>query len=114
MSSQRPAHWGELGEAVYRSEDGGPRHMRSVMYERSSHGDAIHPTQKPLGVLRTLIEYACPPGGLVLDPYAGSASTLIAARWAGRHAIGAERDGGYAQLARDRLAQGVLALMSEP
>lgn len=107
---QRPQHWGPLGEHVYRSEDGGPRLMRSVMYERSAHGHAIHPTQKPLGVLRTLIQYGCPPGGLVLDPFAGSASTLVAARWAGRRAIGIEKHEPYVQAATARLSQGVLDL----
>ncbi len=100
---QRPAHWGELGEAAYRSECGGPRHLRSVMYERSAHGSALHPTQKPLGITRTLIQYACPPGGLVIDPYAGSATTLVAARMCGRRAVGAERDGTYAHRAAARL-----------
>lgn len=105
---QRPAHWGEIGEHAYRSEDGGPRHMRSVMYERSSHGEAIHPTQKPVGILRTLIQYTCPPGGLVVDPYAGSGSTLVAARSCGRRAIGGDIDTGYVAAAAKRL--GVLEL----
>lgn len=101
---QRPAHWGEIGEHAYRSEDGGPRHMRSVMYERSSHGEAIHPTQKPVGVLRTLIQYACPPGGLVVDPYAGSGSTLVAARSCGRRALGCDLDRTYVDAATSRLS----------
>ena len=84
--------------------------LRSVMYERSAHGSAIHPTQKPLGITRTLIQYACPPGGLVIDPYAGSGTTLVAAQQCGRAAVGAEMDEGYAVAAADRLAetQGVL------
>lgn len=107
---QRPAHWGEIGEHAYETEDGGPRHLRTVMYERSANGSAIHPTQKPLGITRTLIQYACPPGGLVIDPYAGSGTTLVAAHQCGRRAIGAERHAPYAAAALDRLAelQGVL------
>jgi len=101
---QRPAHWGEIGEHAYRSEDGGPRQMRSVMYERSAHGSAIHPTQKPLGITRTLIQYACPGGGLVIDPYAGSATTLVAARDSGRRAIGCEINAEYVSAATSRLA----------
>lgn len=100
---QRPAHWGEIGEHSYKSVDGGPRHMRSVMYERSSHGEAIHPTQKPLGILRTLIQYTTPPGGLVIDPYAGSASTLLAARMCGRQAIGTDNHRPYVEAAAERL-----------
>lgn len=107
---QRPAHWGDIGEHAYKTDDDGPRFLRSVMYERSAHGSAIHPTQKPLGITRTLIQYACPPGGLVIDPYAGSGTTLVAAQQCGRAAVGAEMDEGYAVAAADRLAetQGVL------
>lgn len=111
---QRPVHWGEIGEASYTSVDGGPRHMRSVMYERSAHGTAIHPTQKPPGITRTLIEYSCPPGGLVIDPYAGSATALVAARACGRRAVGAERNLGFALLAAQRLSAPVQATLLEP
>lgn len=102
---QRPTHWGDLGEAAYQTEEGGPRLIRSVMFERSAHGSAIHPTQKPLGITRTLIQYACPPGGMVVVPFAGSATDLVAARSAGRRAIGAELDPGYCTAASRRLAQ---------
>jgi site-specific DNA-methyltransferase (adenine-specific) len=67
----RPAHTGHIDNPPYTSEDGGPKLMRSVQYVRSEHGRAIHPTQKPTGILRPLIEYSCPPGGVVLDPFAG-------------------------------------------
>lgn len=72
----------------YESVDGGPRLMRSVIQARSTHGYAENETQKPVGILTPLIEYGCPPGGLVLDPFMGSGSTLIAARDSGRRAIG--------------------------
>ena len=107
---QRPAHWGDIGEHAYRSEDGGPRLLRSVMFERSAHGSAIHPTQKPLGVTRTLIQYSCPPGGLVVDPYAGSATTLVAARMCGRRAVGCEVNGEYVDRAVRRLGHAPLPL----
>jgi site-specific DNA-methyltransferase (adenine-specific) len=63
----------------------------------------IHPTQKPIEVLRDLIEYACPPGGLVVDPFAGSGSTLDAARQSGRRAIGIEAREDYCEAAARRL-----------
>lgn len=69
----RPAHTGNIDAGHYVSEDGGPRLMRSVMEVRNEHGRAIHPTQKPLELLLPLIRYSCPPGGTVLDPFAGSA-----------------------------------------
>lgn len=99
----RPPHTGHIEMTPYVSEDGGPRLMRSVLRIRSEHGRAIHPTQKPLGILDPLIRFSCPPDGLVVDPFAGSASTLVAARAAGRRAIGIEIDDAYCEAAVRRL-----------
>lgn len=106
----KPAHWGDMGEGHYRSEDGGPRLMRSVVYARGMHGSAINETEKPTGLLEPLIFYGCPPGGLVLDTFAGSASTLVAARHLGRRAIGIEAREEQCEQAARRLAQDVLPL----
>jgi site-specific DNA-methyltransferase (adenine-specific) len=94
-------HTGEIG--VHRWEDDGLRIPRSVQRVRSMHSRALHPTEKPLGILAPLITYACPPGGLVLDPFAGSGSTLDAARQTGRRAIGVEADERYCEAAARRL-----------
>lgn len=63
----------------------------------------IHPTQKPVLLMGWLIERAVKPGGLVLDPYAGSCSTLLAARLSGRYAIGVEADPRHIGPSIDRL-----------
>jgi site-specific DNA-methyltransferase (adenine-specific) len=84
----RPPHTGHIEASAYESFDGGPRLQRSVIRQASAHGYAENETQKPVGILTPLIEYGCPPGGLVLDPFMGSGSTLIAARDSGRRAIG--------------------------
>ncbi len=67
-----------------------------------------HPCEKPESMLRHMVEVSTRPGGLVLDPFAGSGSTLEAARNAGRRAVGIEKDVRYCEQIARRLSQGVL------
>lgn len=101
---KRPAHTGHIEASHYTSEDGGPRIMRSVIYARSCHGRAIHPTEKPVDLLEVLIRTSCPPGGLVCDMFAGSGAAGEAARNAGRGYVGFEIDPVMADKARERLS----------
>ena len=63
----------------------------------------IHPTVKPVAVMRWLVRLVTPTGGTVLDPYAGSGTTGIAATLEGFDFIGCELSHEYAQIARDRI-----------
>jgi site-specific DNA-methyltransferase (adenine-specific) len=103
-----PAHTGTIDSGLY--VDDGTRLVRSVIHCRSANRSAIHPTEKPVELLDVLIRYACPPGGVVLDPFAGSASTAVAARLSGRRAVLIERYEPYAEKAAERLSQTVLPL----
>lgn len=103
---KRPPHTGHIeAGTTYTSEDGGPRIMRSVIYMRSCHGRAIHPTEKPVDLLDILIRTSCPPGGIVGDLFVGSGVAGEAARGAGRNYAGCEIDTVMAAKARQRLAE---------
>ena len=64
----------------------------------------LHPTQKPVRLLQALIELTTKPGQLVLDPFCGSGSTLVAAHHTGREFVGFEQKSEFYDVARDRLA----------
>jgi len=68
-------------------------------------GNPDHPTQKAVQILTPLIEAFSQPGQLVLDPFAGSGSTLVAAAISGRRYLGIELEPGYCRVARERLAR---------
>jgi site-specific DNA-methyltransferase (adenine-specific) len=83
------------------SIDDGLRHPTSVL--RFARDKGFHPTQKPLALLEFLIRSYCPPGGLVLDPFAGSGATAIAAARCDRSFLGWEMDKNYWQKATERI-----------
>ena len=105
-------NWGCGHEFIYYLKKG----KRPVPYRRSGiihvdkvrPGTNVHPTQKPLELLDILIQYSTEPGQFVFDPYAGSGSTVVAARDAGRSAIGIEIEPGYYETACKRLQEGGL------
>jgi site-specific DNA-methyltransferase (adenine-specific) len=63
----------------------------------------IHPTVKPIELMRWLVRLLTPPGGLVLDPFAGSGSTGAAALLEGARFLGIERETAYLPIARARI-----------
>lgn len=106
----KPSHWGQIGQHTFKAIDNGPRLVRSVIRVPSCHGYAVHPTQKPIDLLKVMIAYSCPPDGVVLDPMAGVGSSLVAAKMLRRRAVGIELDLSYCEQAIERLSQGILPL----
>jgi site-specific DNA-methyltransferase (adenine-specific) len=64
----------------------------------------LHPSQKPVDLLERLLAKLAPPHAAVLDPFAGSGSTLVAAERLGMDAVGIEISPDYALVAKTRLA----------
>lgn len=66
--------------------------------------DNKHPTVKPLALMQWLCRLICPPGGIILDPFCGSGSTLIAAAREGLRYVGIDSDAASVKTSRQRLA----------
>jgi hypothetical protein len=90
--------WMKGGEGVYCRRD-----LTLQGEERA------HPTQKPVGIMKWCIE-STGIDGTILDPFAGSGSTLVAAKSLNRRAIGIEIEERYCEIAANRLRQEVLGL----
>jgi site-specific DNA-methyltransferase (adenine-specific) len=77
-----------------------------AIYSRPAGGRVVrnvHPTVKPLALMRWLTRLLCAPGGTVLDPFAGSGSTGAACVLEGRRFVGIEREQRYIPIARARI-----------
>ena len=97
------------------------RHMWNGLCRASEVGEHLHPTQKPVVLMAWCMDKAkIPEGATVLDPYAGSGSTVIACLRTGRNCIAVEKDPTHfatmVERVKRELAQGVLPLgnLNEP
>ena len=102
-------HWGLSYEMIASAGSGrisGGRDGSILRHNGVPPGVRIHPTEKPVSLLSYLITKL--EAQTVLDPFAGSGSTLVAAKQLGRHAIGVELEERYCEVIAKRLAQGVL------
>ena len=87
---------------VFKYQAKAPKKERPVI-EREDGSKIQHPTVKPLSLMSWIVALITPPGGTVLDPFAGTGTTLQAARDKGFNAIGVEQDADYIQLIEQRL-----------
>ena len=70
---------------------------------RAGKGIYNHPTEKPLEIMKRLVEMLTPEGGTVLDPFAGSGTTAVACKELGRNYICIEKELEYYQIAKQRI-----------
>jgi hypothetical protein len=116
IPGHRTQPWFAADEEIYQlgtGFTGKPEQNVIVTHDRrdGAHGEVAklgHPTPKPLMLMERLVA-KCPPG-VIADPFAGSGSTLVAARNLGRRAIGVELEERYAEVVARRLAQDCLDL----
>ena len=88
---------------VFKYQAKAPKRERPVIV-REDGTRVQHPTVKPVALMEWLVTLTTPPGGLVLDPFAGTGTTLQAARDKGFRAIGVEQDADYVELIHARLS----------
>jgi DNA modification methylase len=91
-----------------RMPEGSPR----IDGKPAAEGRNIHPTVKPVALMRWLVRLVTPPDGVVLDPFTGSGTTGMACRYEHRRFIGIEREAEYVAIAERRIAA-VAPLFSE-
>lgn len=94
------AHLRKSGPPHFHATDGS-----NVIRVGRVHGPAkVHPTEKPVPLMETLIRMVSPRDGLIVDPFCGSGATGVAARRLGRRFVGMERDPRYVSIAEERLS----------
>ena len=83
-------------------------HLWNGMMRASEHGSSLlHPTQKPVALMKWCLSLRWVPPGIVCDPYMGAGAVLVAAKDLGRPAIGIEIVEAYCEIAAKRLSQEV-------
>lgn len=92
------------GEATDRKEGSAGLNNPRAGAGRTGGARNIHPTVKPVELMRWLVKLVTPINGLVLDPFTGSGTTGMACRYESRRFIGIEREADYIQIAERRIA----------
>lgn len=103
------ANWGFSYECIIYAKKGRrpvpSRRSSIISVDRTPSSQHIHPTQKPVQLMEILVGMSTNPGDLVVDPFAGSGSTIVAAEKLGRRGIGIELTDNFSERARQRLGQ---------
>jgi len=107
MAKPELAWSNKKGTKIYRILHNGVINADSV---KGNNEPRVHPTQKPVTLMKHIIEDYTHEGDTILDPFMGSGTTLVAAKQLGRKAIGIEIEEKYCEIAVKRLGQGVLPL----
>ncbi len=105
-SGERNEGLGEMeSKPSYMVENGSKTSgTNGVRYDRNTLHQNNHPTVKPIKLMEYLIKLVMPPkDGILLDPFAGSGTTILAARKLGYTAIGIEKEQQYCEIARERI-----------
>ena len=105
MTHSQPASEGGASRFFYVAK--APKSERPVV------DGTAHPTVKPLALMRWLVRMVTPPGGTVLDPFAGSGTTLEAAMLEGFNVIGVEREADYLPLIQARIERATAELAAQ-
>jgi site-specific DNA-methyltransferase (adenine-specific) len=88
--------------------DGRPTDV--IQSQRLNGADLLHPNEKPIDLMRRLIEVTTKPNDLILDPFAGSGTTCVAALQSGRRYIGVEISPQHYETAQRRLYEAAFAV----
>ena len=101
-------------QAKTQAESGRVIESGSGAFNKARYAKNNHPTVKPTELMRYLCRLITPPGGLILDPFAGSGSTGKAAMLEGFQFIGIEREADYAEVARMRIEKAAKESSQQP
>lgn len=110
--SQQPGEgWGMTKTGSEYSDSGGPsRFFYCAKPSRKDRGTGnTHPTVKPTKLMEYLLRLVVPPESTVLDPFAGSGTTLLAAQSLGIKAVGIEMNPDYCEIIKSRLSPEAIA-----
>lgn len=96
----------QIERGGHNDKGGASRFFYCAKASKKERGEGnTHPTVKPLALMRYLVRLVTPPDGTVLDPFAGSGSTLVASMLEGFNFVGIEREQKYVDIANQRIAE---------